>query len=201
MKNKISKPLSDDEIEELDDFLLSDMTPESCMDISILDGFLTGVVLTPIQIPPSEWLNWVWDSEEGEESPNFNTSTESSKAVDYIFRHYNHVVTLLKDGDFEPIFFGLHDDFSDASLWCEGFMLCVTKFKDNWKEILKEKPDLFEPIVLLGTEAGQDILDESGNGDDIHYLKSINDRIFDVVPELYKHIKNKGGKNVYQMIH
>jgi len=192
MKKKISRPLSDDEIEELDDFLLSDMTPESCMDITILDGFLTGVVLTPIQIPPSEWLNWVWDSEEGEESPNFNTSTESSKAVDYIFRHYNHVVDSLKDGNFEPMFDVVRDNYYDASLWCEGFMLCVTKFKENWKEILKEKPDLFEPIVLLGTEAGQDILEESGKGDDIDYIDEINDRVCEVVPELHKYTHKIG---------
>ena len=77
----------------------------------------------------------------------------------------------------------------------------LQNFKDNWKEILKEKPDLFEPIVLLGTEAGQDILDESGNGDDIDYIDEIDDRVCEVIAELYKHIKNKGGSNVYQMFH
>jgi len=65
MNKKISKPLSDEELEKLDDFLLSDMTPDSCMDISTLDGFLTGTVITPGITSQDKWLNWVWDMEDG----------------------------------------------------------------------------------------------------------------------------------------
>jgi len=41
------------EINELDAFLISDDTPEECMGISTLDGFLTGVIIGPDTIPPS----------------------------------------------------------------------------------------------------------------------------------------------------
>ncbi|MEI7604281.1 MAG: YecA family protein [bacterium] len=201
MNKKTSKPLSDDEQDELDEFLLSDTTPISCMDLIVLDGFLTGIALTPDIISQDEWIKWVWDMDEGKEIPDFNNYDKPDKVVDYIFRHYNYIVKLLRNGDFEPIYISINDDYYGSTSWCEGFMVCVTKFKDQWKTILKDKPDLFEPIVLLGTEKGQEILDDSGNGDDINYIDEINDRVCEVVPELYKHIKNKGGSNVYQMIH
>jgi hypothetical protein len=35
----LDQALSDAEFDELDGLLLSDETPESCMDISMLDGF------------------------------------------------------------------------------------------------------------------------------------------------------------------
>ena len=57
-----SGPLIDQEIEELDAFLLSDDGLENAMDVSGLDGFLCAVLSGPNVIMPSEWMRWVWDS-------------------------------------------------------------------------------------------------------------------------------------------
>ena len=46
--------------EDLDEFLMSDKTLDDCMLISDLDGFLTGVVISPDLIMPSEWLPRIW---------------------------------------------------------------------------------------------------------------------------------------------
>ena len=51
-------PLSDAEIEELDQFLLGAESLEESMDISMLDGYLTAIVCGPATILPSEWLRW-----------------------------------------------------------------------------------------------------------------------------------------------
>ncbi len=49
-------PLTDEEIKELDQFLLdAEEIPEST-DISTLDGFLTAIVCGPKTILPSEWM-------------------------------------------------------------------------------------------------------------------------------------------------
>ena len=54
------------DIERLDAFLMSDDAPENCMQISDLDGFLTGILCSPELIPPREWFQIVWgDSEPG----------------------------------------------------------------------------------------------------------------------------------------
>jgi uncharacterized protein len=53
--------LTDDEIKEIDQFLLDAEGIEESMDISTLDGFLTAIVCGPKTIMPSEWMRWVWD--------------------------------------------------------------------------------------------------------------------------------------------
>jgi uncharacterized protein len=53
-------PLSNEEIHELDIFLMSDATPDECMDIVALDGFLTALAIGPELVSPSVWLPLVW---------------------------------------------------------------------------------------------------------------------------------------------
>ena len=48
--------LTEAELDELGNFLLSEEMPEECMDISTLDGFLAAIVLNPDLIMPSQWL-------------------------------------------------------------------------------------------------------------------------------------------------
>jgi hypothetical protein len=43
---------------------MSDASPEDCMQLSDLDGFLTGVAIGPELVLPSEWLPAVWGGEE-----------------------------------------------------------------------------------------------------------------------------------------
>ena len=44
------------DLDALDDYLMSDHAPDDSMGLSDLDGFLTGVVVGPELIMPSEWL-------------------------------------------------------------------------------------------------------------------------------------------------
>lgn len=50
----------EDPIDLLDRFLLSDGAPDNSIGVSDLDGFLTGIVVGPELILPSEWLPKVW---------------------------------------------------------------------------------------------------------------------------------------------
>ena len=72
----IDKPLSQAEIDELDDFLTSDAVPEDCMDLSELHGFLTAVAIGPGIILPSEWLPEVWGDEGG---PKFESLDDARR--------------------------------------------------------------------------------------------------------------------------
>jgi len=58
-----SGPLTDDELDELDQFLMSDATGEDAMDISMLDGFLTALAVGPSTLPPMQWMPLVWGGE------------------------------------------------------------------------------------------------------------------------------------------
>ena len=61
-------PTAPIDLDALGAFLLSDQAPEGSMSLSDLDGFLTGVVVGPELIMPSEWTRVVWGGEgpEGE---------------------------------------------------------------------------------------------------------------------------------------
>jgi len=49
-------PLTDEEIEELDQFLINSEGIEESMDVAMLDGFLTAIVSGPKTIMPSELM-------------------------------------------------------------------------------------------------------------------------------------------------
>ena len=57
----IDQPLSEAELDELDDFLAQEALQESSMDVSTLEGFLTSIAIGPRFVRPSDWLPWVWD--------------------------------------------------------------------------------------------------------------------------------------------
>jgi yecA family protein len=52
------------DLDLLDHFLMSDAAPDNGMALSDLDGFLTGILVGPDLIMPSEWLPHVWGGEE-----------------------------------------------------------------------------------------------------------------------------------------
>src|SRR6202790_433366 len=101
-----SGPLIDQEIEELDAFLLSDDGLENAMDVSGLDGFLCAVLSGPNVIMPSEWMRWVWDSTEGKQSPEFTSEKQAQRILDLLIRHANDIAVTLTQFPqyYEPLF-------------------------------------------------------------------------------------------------
>ncbi len=59
------------EFNELDYFLADVANEDTSMDAATLDGFLTAIAISPQMVRPSEWLPWVWDSEDGQAEPGF----------------------------------------------------------------------------------------------------------------------------------
>ena len=50
------KPLSEAEIQELDDFLLEDRDGAEAMMLDTMDGFLHAVAIGPTTLKPQQWL-------------------------------------------------------------------------------------------------------------------------------------------------
>lgn len=162
-----TQALSDIEIDELDDFLLSDEMPENCMDISTLDGFFAALVINPRFIMPGEYLPWIWDMEQGKEGPAFASLEHANRIMQLLMRYYNSLLEAIVENEFAPLFYTLEQDdgsdYFDAEGWCEGFMLGVSLFHEQWKEVLEKHPELFAPMVLLGTEDGWNMLEETAD--------------------------------------
>ena len=83
------------DLDALDDYLMSDHAPDDSMGLADLDGFLTGVVIGPELIPPSEWLPVIWGGEE----PEFETGVEMRTVLGTIMGRFNS-----EPIDYDPIF-------------------------------------------------------------------------------------------------
>ena len=90
----LTTPLSESEMTELDEFLMSGVTPEGCMDISALDGFLTSLVIGPGLVPPSVWIKAIWG---GESEPAFESSAQAQRVISLIMRRSNAISSMFNE--------------------------------------------------------------------------------------------------------
>ena len=152
--------LSDDEINELEAFLASDKVPPDCMDLSILDGFFTALLIGPNLILPSQWLPVVWGETE-QNTVRFESNDQAQRMVELLMRYYNERADdLHPDNDlFDPLFYyGSKEgkEYTMLELWCTGFMQGVQFDAKGWDSLMQSENDaaLLTPMLLFGTESG-----------------------------------------------
>ena len=158
-------PLTEEEIKELDGFVLEAEGIEQSMDISTLDGFLTAVVSGPKTIMPSEWLRWVWDMERGKDAPEFKDRAQAQRILDLLMRHMNDIAaTLLQAPEhYEPLLMenpSNGDPIPIVNELCSGFMKGVQLDPEGWLPIVAGKPDWMSTIMLYGTQDGWEALEK-----------------------------------------
>jgi uncharacterized protein len=56
---------------------------------------------------PSEWMRWVWDMDEGEQSPEFASEKQAQRILGLLMRYANVIAFTLTQApqDYEPLFF------------------------------------------------------------------------------------------------
>jgi uncharacterized protein len=144
--------LDDDELMELDDFLSRPEIADGSLDVFSLEGFFTAILASPRLIPPSEWTPWMWDADQGELSPEFETIEQAQRIMELVMRLYNSVARALLPGagEFEPLF--PESGTAAATNWCIGF-IAGTRFEPEvWADRIDERPKWFAPILSLGLE-------------------------------------------------
>jgi uncharacterized protein len=169
----LEAPLTEAEIELLDDFLVSDAAPEEAMDASMMDGFITALASAPNLTMPRSMLRWIWDAERGEESPAFANAEESKRIVRLILRHWNDVNDTLNDesDEYEPLIFesdtvGRVVPVIDE--WCMGYYKGISIDPAAWAPLMAQHPEWFTAILLYGTEDGWDELKRRQDSLDQH---------------------------------
>ena len=155
----IAGPLSESELDMLDQLLMETLRLENAMDISMLDGFLTAIVIGPNVIPPSAWIPWVWDCEAGKAKPYFKNEKIAKRTYELIFRHMNDIARTLHEApaDYEPLLMeNSHhgDPIPIIDEWCYGFMRGVAMDSIHWAPLTTSRPELFKTLRLYGTEEG-----------------------------------------------
>lgn len=160
MRTSPDIPLSIDEIDALDRFLVEEL---DTMDISTLDGFFTALLCGPKTFAPGEWMPWVWDAENGEAPPDFRDENEARRIADLLTRHMNDIAITLHDAPetFHPLLmeYFADDDTKDPALslheWCWGFLMGVDLDRDGWQALFEQNPDWAEAF-LDGLEVDDD---------------------------------------------
>jgi len=152
--------LAPEEFDILDDFLASGSIQATSMDVATLEGFLTAIAIGPRMVRPSDWLPWIWDMQDGENTPDFGGEQEANRIMSLIFRHYNTIVGIFNSNpeSFEPIFWEGRQ--WGAAEWCEGFLTGFQFAEREWALLQVGQPTWITPFMRLGTFEGIEITDD-----------------------------------------
>ena len=156
----LDEPLSDAELDALEGFLASDAVPQDCMDLEMLDGFLTAIVSGPEAIQPSEWLPQVWSDGGRTANPAFADSEQAQKIMGLMLRHMVGIQRTLGESPtrFKPLLYMPEEKVArndktppEASAWCEGYMAGVKLRDDEWQPLYdaQDARDWIFPIEAL----------------------------------------------------
>ena len=127
--------LSDDEFDALEEILTSEVVPEDCMDLEMLDGYLAAVIAAPSVIPVESWMPAVWSAHADDVA--FGSGTAMQRAIRLVRGYYNELTTTIGEGDgWEPFCYAGSnaDELSVGEEWIEGFMQGLELWPTDWAE-------------------------------------------------------------------
>ena len=160
-------------LDALDDYLMSERAPDDSMGLSDLDGLLTGVIVGPELILPSEWLPVIWGGGE----PEFETEEEMRIVLGTIMGRYNEIAACFDSDpdEFDPIFWEGPEVEVIASDWAGGFLDAVALRPEAWIPLIEDNlaSILLAPLFLLNG----DIEFDDGAADEDELLAEASDMI------------------------
>jgi len=159
------EPLTEAELDELDEYLLSLDQFDDSMDMSMLDGFFTAIVCGQRLIPPSEWMRWVWDAENGEQEPAFESRAQAQRILGLMMRHMNGIVTTLMQAPerFEPLLMESPNEGDPIPIideWCVGFVTAMALDEPGWASVPPAMREGLDEIRLYGSLKGCEKLEQ-----------------------------------------
>ena len=107
---RVVQPLSDRELDELQQLLDQVPAPLESLDVSMLDGFLCGVLVQPRKVPVSRWLPHITDADGRALPARFDAARLHSLALR---RHDELNDAIQRRQWFDPWVFELADDEDD----------------------------------------------------------------------------------------
>ncbi len=153
-------PLSEAEFNELDRFLASDATSDETMMIDALDGYLTALVIGPINVPTNTWLPGIWGPDK-QHAPSFQNVEQAQRISDLIVRHCNgiHWAIDYDPDDIDSIFDTVSyqdksKEYLDGEMWAYGFLQGIALARTAWQPLFEDTlaMEALMPIYILGTD-------------------------------------------------
>lgn len=139
-------PLTDSDLDALQDLLAALPPPLEALDVMAIDGFLCGVILQPRVVPPADWQRLAIDIE-GRPVPAGHDVTPLLAMLQRRHAELQHAIDT-RDW-FDPWIYPDEDEPSTSATvlpWVAGFAAAL----DHFPALLAmDAPDLVEPLALV----------------------------------------------------
>ena len=151
-------PLTEDELKELDNFLLYEVECEESMTSDTLDGYLHAIAIGPTTLMPQQWMPGIWGEGVGM-MPPVKSIEHLNDVLGLIMRHFNSIIDAIEQEPREiyPIWYMTDyrgKQYDDAEGWAYGFVEGMKLCWDDWKPLLDSPQGQawYRPIGLLGAD-------------------------------------------------
>ena len=140
--------------EQLDAAWLQTLEPAPQVDCaSMLDGYLTAIVIGPCSIPPDDWFVDLL----GEHGRIATAAGATTAAITTIVAHFNAISEglSLAPNKHAPLFEKTDDGLALPHPWCMGFLRAMRLRFDKWQPLLdlnRIDHGLLLPILLYCTD-------------------------------------------------
>lgn len=158
--NPTNAPLTEQQLDYIDETLLELGNDDSILCVSELDGFLTAIVSGPNMIPPSRWFPDVWGGAGRE--PEWENQAQFQQFMGLVMQHMNDVASTLMESPthFEALFKtnpNADKPLLIAEEWCFGYMRGVDL--DDWSSLPVDMETWLYAIELHGREHNFEVLE------------------------------------------
>ncbi len=132
-------------------FLASPAAPATALLPLELDGYLTGIIVAPDLILPSQWIDGLW----GEDEPLFDSTEQAQAALGSVMEHYNATIDLIErqGAKYRPMFMDAKGkaDLAKAHIWVRGFWRAMAFVPDAWEALVEDERTeiLVEPFAVF----------------------------------------------------
>ena len=158
----VTSPLDEREIDELQALLDRVPAPLEPLDVSMLDGYLCGVLVQPVRAPASRWLPHITDADGRALPAKFDATRLHALAQR---RHAELNDAISRRQWFDPWVFELEGDDEDEPSapdavypWVAGFALAMECFPELMQ---RDEQVLTEPLALLYRHLDPDDLEDA----------------------------------------
>ena len=153
-------PLSDEEIDELEAFLMQDRDGADAMMFDTMDGYMHAVAIGPTTLKPQQWLPPVWGQTAAQGMvPAARDLPQFNRMLELVMRHFNSIIASLEDDppDIFPIWSAIEfegREWDDAEGWALGFVQGMDLCRADWQPLLETEQGQawYRPIGLLGED-------------------------------------------------
>jgi uncharacterized protein len=173
-RSSLARPLSDREIDELDQALTALPAERESLDVAMLEGYLVGVLLQPRDAMPSSWLPPIFAAPAGEPMiPGDDAHVQ--RVIELVTRRYNSLAAHIEAREpFDPIVYDVKaEDGAPASpqqelaalwSWAAGFLAAMQAFPAVF-QLADENEDLSETLVHILRHLPVDPDDDSADAE------------------------------------